>query len=86
VSAINKKDKHMVRKQQPMAHRPSSTKVTRSGLEKMRMNNERIHREIERILTERRTTGSPIEVHDGSAFLLAMSASAKSYDGGYTHF
>ena len=54
VSAINKKEKHMVRKQQPMAHRPSSTKVTRSGLEKMRMNNERIRREIERILNRAR--------------------------------
>jgi hypothetical protein len=62
VSAINKKEKHMVRKQQPMAHRPSSTKVTRSGLEKMRMSNERIRREIERILTERakrEATGKP---------------------------
>jgi hypothetical protein len=62
VSAISKKEKHMVRKQQPMAHRPSSTKVTRSGLQKMRMNNERIHREIERILTERaktEATGKP---------------------------
>jgi hypothetical protein len=62
VFAISKKEKHMVRKQQPMVHRPSSTKVTRSGLEKMRMNNERTRREIERILTDRaktKATGKP---------------------------
>ena len=62
VSLFNKKEKHMARKQQLMAHRPSPTKVTRSGLEKMRMNNERIHREIKRILTERakrEATGKP---------------------------
>jgi hypothetical protein len=39
VSAINEKEKHMVRKHQPID--PCSTKVTRIGLEKMRMNNER---------------------------------------------
>ena len=52
----------MVRKQQPMAHRPSSTKVTRSGPEKMRMSNERTRREIKRILTEHakiEETGKP---------------------------
>jgi len=52
----------MVRKQQPMAHKPSSTKVTRSGFEKMRMSNERTRREIKRILTERakmKETGKP---------------------------
>ena len=59
MSAIKEKEEYLVRKQQPMA---SSTKVTRSGLEKMRMNNERTRREIERILTERaktEATGKP---------------------------
>ncbi len=52
----------MVRKQQPMAHRPSSTKVTRTGFEKMRMSHERLRRDIKRILTERaktKETGKP---------------------------
>ena len=52
----------MVRKQQPMAHRPTSTKVVRTGFEKMRMSNERTRREIKRILTERaktQETGKP---------------------------
>jgi hypothetical protein len=52
----------MVRKQQQMAHRPSSTKVTRTGFEKMRMSNERARKAIKRILAEgakTKETGKP---------------------------
>jgi hypothetical protein len=52
----------MVRKQLATAHRPTSSKVTRSGFEKMRMSNERTRRDIKRILTERaktKETGRP---------------------------
>jgi hypothetical protein len=61
-SAINDKENDMARKQLPMANRPTSTKVTRTGFEKMRMSNERTRREIKRILTERaktKETGKP---------------------------
>ena len=52
----------MARKQQPMAHRPNSTKVIRSRPEKMRMSNQRTSREIKRILAEHartKETGKP---------------------------
>ncbi len=51
----------MVRKQQ-MAPKPRSSKVSRTGFEKMQMSNERTRKDIKRILTERakRTeTGKP---------------------------
>ncbi len=51
-----------MRKQQPMTNRPASTKVTRTGFEKMRMSNERTRKDIKRILTERaksEATGKP---------------------------
>lgn len=52
----------MARRQQQMSHRPSSTKVTRTGFEKMRMSNDRTRKDIKRILTERaktEATGKP---------------------------
>jgi hypothetical protein len=52
----------MVRKQQQMTHRPRSTKSSHTGVEKMRMSNERTRKDIKRILTERAKraeTGKP---------------------------
>jgi hypothetical protein len=53
----------MVRKQQQqMAQRPRSAKSSHTGVEKMRMSNERTRKDIKRILAERaeRTqTGKP---------------------------
>jgi hypothetical protein len=53
----------MVRKQQQMSHRPTSTKVTRTGFEKMRMSHERLRKDVKRILTERARTESTGKPH-----------------------